>query len=171
MMYAHRHWLRPLGLLLLAPLAVVLFRSVFLTGGCDIDCGDQNRSNFVVLLLCTPFAAVGVLLLMTTARPQGSGRAMRAVNRLGVAAVAICVVLLTGAAIAAGAAGIDNLTGGGSQVHAIGSPEADEYSNEQSQRAGKAWLGVAAVLGTLAILALLALWAAWGLRPRRGEAT
>lgn len=168
-MYAHRYWLRPLGLLLLAPLAVVLFRSVFLTGGCDVDCGDENRSNFVVLLMCTPLAALGVLLLMTTARPEGSGRVMRIVNRLGVAAVVVCVVLLAGAAIAAGVAGVDNMTSGDSRVQGVGQ-EAGDYERERRDDAGKAWLGVAAVLGTLASLSTLALWAAWGSRPGREAA-
>jgi hypothetical protein len=54
---------RWLGAVLMLPLAVVFAESIRFGVTCDYDCGDAGgRGLFLLLLLCTPPAAVGVLL-------------------------------------------------------------------------------------------------------------
>ena len=69
-------WLRPLGLLLLVPLAGALGWSVLFATQCEVDCGDAGgRGLFLLVLLCTPPAALGLLLLVATSRRRaGPGR-------------------------------------------------------------------------------------------------
>jgi hypothetical protein len=96
------------------------------------------------VLLCTPPAAVGVLML-ATANGQRSHRLVRLVTGLIVGGVVLCTLVLVICAIAALAEGITDLTTG--------------------REAGIWWLIIATVLTAMATTAVLALRAAW--RKRR----
>jgi MFS family permease len=126
---------------LLLPLAGALAGSVVFTASCDYDCGDMGgRGLFVLVLLCTPFAAAGILVLAPTAG-RWSGRMARVATKLVVAAVASCTLILTGAALAAGVEGAHQLT--------------------TDPPTGIWWLVIATVLAAMAAAAVLALRAAW----------
>jgi hypothetical protein len=156
---------RLLGVLLLLPLAGTLAGSVVFTATCEYDCGDMGgRGLFILLLLCTPPAAAGVLVLAAT----GGGMMGRLVTRAAVGAVALCTVVLAGAALAAGIEGISELAGE-PEVHRIGQTEPSQYERDQAREAGLFWLVIATVLAAMALTAALALWAAW--KKRRGLRT
>jgi hypothetical protein len=156
-MTAGRRWL---GFGLMLPLAVVLAESVRFGLTCDYDCGDSGaRGLFMLLLLCTPPAAMGLLL----AAPAGTSGLARVVRGLAVAAVVCCTIGLIVATLAAVGAGIHDLTTD-PQVHRIGQTEPSAYERAQQREGGIWWLLVAAVLASLSAAALLALRAAY----RRG---
>jgi hypothetical protein len=153
-----------LGILLVLPLVVAVAWSFGFTATCEYDCGDMGgRGLFLLVLLCTPPAAVGVLLL---ARADGyrSHRLARLVARLIVAGVVLCTLVLIVAAIAALAEGVTQLTTEPG-IHRIGATEPSEYDRAQQREAGIWWLIVATVLIAMATTAVLALSAAW--RKRR----
>jgi heme/copper-type cytochrome/quinol oxidase subunit 3 len=121
-----------------------LAASFVFTASCDYDCGDQGgRGLFVLVLLCTPVAALGVLLL---AAGRSDRRGRRWPVRLALATVALCTLLLAGSTVAAAVAGVDNLTG--------------------QPRAGRWWLGISGVLGLMTVGASRALWIAWRRRAQ-----
>ena len=92
-----RSWRRPVGFLLLLPLAATLVGGLLETAGCDYDCGDQGgRGYFILLLLCTPVAAFGLLLVGVRGLP----------SKLVAAGAAACVLLLAGVTVAAGVDGV-----------------------------------------------------------------
>jgi hypothetical protein len=147
---------RRAGVLLMLPLAGALVMSAawaFAGVGCGVDCGDAGRGYFVLVLLCTPPAAVGVLAL--------GGRA----PRLAVGAVMLCTLALIAAAIAAAVSGFHELTTE-PQVHRLGQTEPSQFDRDQAREAGIFWLVIAAVLTTLAAVAAFALRAAWQKRRR-----
>jgi hypothetical protein len=172
-MQAHRRWLRPLGVLLLLPLAGALGAAVVASATCDWECGDQSRGFFVLVLLCTPPATAGVLVFAATARrqmdartgPGALGRLRLVATRLVIACVVLCALLLATAAIWAGFEGVHELTRE-PRIHIIGADDPTAYDRHQAKRAGVFWLVVAAVLSAMTIAAALALWAAW--QKRRG---
>jgi hypothetical protein len=136
-----------LGLLLVLPLVGALTASVQFTATCDYDCGDMGgRGLFVLVLLCTPPAAVGLFVLATmrSADPTGLQRLAR---RLLIAAVLFCVLVLSGFAIAADIGALNRLAGGGPS-HSL--PGEDVFM-----------IVVAIVLTAMATTAVLALRAAW----------
>jgi hypothetical protein len=150
-MQAHRRWPRPVGVLLLLPLIGALAGSVVFTAGCDYDCGDMGgRGLLVLVLLCTPPAAVGVLVLATIGSAGRPG-VRRLAHGLLVAAVLLCVLVLSGFAIAADIGALNRLTGGGPRQAVAGE---DTFM-----------IVVAVVLTAMATVAALALGAAW--RKRR----
>jgi hypothetical protein len=153
-----------LGILLVLPLVVAVAWSFGFTATCDYDCGDMGgRGLFLLVLLCTPPAAVGVLML-ATADGQRSHRLVKLVTGLIVGGVALCTLVLVICAIAALAEGITELTTEPG-IHRIGQTEPSAYDRAQARDAGIAWLIVAAVLTAMATTAVLALAAAW--RKRR----
>jgi hypothetical protein len=162
---SHPRRLRPLGLLLVLPLAGTIASSLAFSATCDYDCGDMGgRGLFVLLLLCTPPAAAGVLVLAATSE-RNPTRGLRSVlvrltSRAAVATVVLCVVVLAGAAIAAGVAGVTELASE-PEVHRLGQTEPSEFERDQAREAGLFFLIVASVLAAMAISAALALWAAW----------
>ncbi len=63
-MTVYRRAAAALGILLVLPLVAAVAWSFGFTTTCEYDCGDQGgRGLFLLVLLCTPPAAVGVLLL------------------------------------------------------------------------------------------------------------
>jgi hypothetical protein len=156
--------LRALGVLLLLPLAATLVGSVIWSTSCDYDCGDQGgKGLFILLLLCTPLAAAGVLALAAAGR-RSPALDRRVLVRLGRRAVLtpvlLCALLLTGTAVAALAGGVDKLTSG-PQIHYAGDPDA---GREQADEEGVFLLVVGGVLGLMAAGTAAALWAAWRMR-------
>jgi hypothetical protein len=144
-MRTYRRAAASLGILLLLPLVGAVVWSFSFTASCEYDCGDMGgRGLFLLVLLCTPPAAVGVLML-ATANGQRSHRLVRLVTGLIVGGVVLCTLVLVICAIAALAEGITDLTTG--------------------REAGIWWLIIATVLTAMATTAVLALRAAW--RKRR----
>jgi hypothetical protein len=144
-MRTYRRAAASLGILLLLPLVGAVVWSFSFTATCEYDCGDMGgRGLFLLVLLCTPPAAVGVLML-ATANGQRSHRLVRLVTGLIVGGVVLCTLVLVICAIAALAEGITDLTTG--------------------REAGIWWLIIATVLTAMATTAVLALRAAW--RKRR----
>jgi hypothetical protein len=137
-----------LGVLLVLPLVVAVAWSFAFTASCEYDCGDQGgRGLFLLVLLCTPPAAVGVLML-ARAGGRRSHRLARLVTRLIVGGVVLCTLVLIGVSIAASVAAVDQL------IHP-----------ESGHAPALFWLIVATVLIAMATTAVLALSAAW--RKRR----
>jgi hypothetical protein len=144
-MRTYRRAVASLGILLLLPLVGAVVWSFSFTATCEYDCGDMGgRGLFLLVLLCTPPAAVGVLML-ATADGQRSHRLVRLVTGLIMGGVVLCTLVLVICAIAALAEGITDLTTG--------------------REAGIWWLIIATVLTAMATTAVLALRAAW--RKRR----
>jgi len=161
---ARRRWLVPIGLLLVLPLAATIVAGVRMSFTCDYDCGDSGgRGLFLLMLLSTPPAAVGVLFL-AIANGRQAPRLVRVARRVGVAAVVLCTLVLCGSAIAALSEGVSELTGE-PQVHTIGQTEPSDYEYAQAREAGLAWLVIGTVLAAMATTSVLALRAAW--RKRR----
>jgi hypothetical protein len=163
-MRTYRRAAASLGILLLLPLVVAVVWSFSFTASCDYDCGDMGgRGLFLLVLLCTPPAAVGVLML-ATADGQRSHRLVKLVTGLIVGGVVLCTLVLVICAIAALAEGITELTTEPG-IHRIGQTEPSAYDRAQQREAGIFWLIVATVLAAMATTAVLALRAAW--RKRR----
>jgi hypothetical protein len=151
---------RRLGFALMLPLALVLTESVRFGMTCDYDCGDSGgRGLFMLLLLCTPPAAVGVLVAAPAGAERPSGLT-RLVRGLAVAAIICCTIGLIVATLAALGAGIHDLTTD-PQVHRIGQTEPSAYERAQQREGGVLWLVVAAVLAAMSTGAVLALRAAY----------
>jgi hypothetical protein len=73
-MQAHRRWRRPIGALLLLPLAAVLVDGLLRQNGCDLAaCGDEARGTYVLMLGTAAPAAIGlsVLVMVITLRYLG----------------------------------------------------------------------------------------------------
>jgi hypothetical protein len=142
------------GVALLAPLAAVCLWGLSASTGCDIDCGEVGRGVFVYMLLTTPFAAAGALALAWDL-PRAH-RAGRLFGWLLFAGVALCTLLLAGAALAAGLDGIGKLTSAPNfeYVDAPGAAEAQQHDD------GIAMLIVSGVLGAMAVVAAAAVRAA-----------
>jgi hypothetical protein len=160
-MRAHRRAAAALGVLLLLPLAGALAGSIAFTASCDHDCGDMGgRGLFILVLLCTPPAALGLLAIARTTSGSAAGcLAGRAV----VAVILLCTLTLAGSAIAAGIEGLQELSRE-PVSHRIGVPEPTAYDRQQAREAGIFWLIIATVLAAMAATAVLALRAAWRLR-------
>jgi hypothetical protein len=151
-----------LGVLLLLPLAAAIVESVGFMADCDYDCGDMGgRGLFLSVLLSTPPAALGVLMIASTSSGRAAGRL---VGRAVIAVVVLCTLALAGAAIATGITGLDQLISE-PQVHRIGQTKPSAYERREAREDGIALLVVAAVLATMATASVLALRAAW--RRRR----
>jgi hypothetical protein len=162
---AHRRWLRPVGVLLLLPLAGAVLAGFVDSTQCEIECGDRGKGWFILWLLCTPPAAAGVLALAATAKP-GRPRAAglpgllgRLAKRTVIAMVLVCTLMLVVAAIAALNSGVEHLTTE-PQIHHIGQTEPSQFDRESQRDAGIWWLIVGTVLAAMATTAVLALWAA-----------
>jgi hypothetical protein len=158
-MQVYRRAAAALGILLVLPLLVAVAWSFGFTATCEYDCGDMGgRGLFLLVLLCTPPAAVGVLLL---ARADGhrSHRLARLVSRLIAAGVVLCTLVLVGAAIAALAEGVTQLTTEPG-IHRIGATEPSAHDRAEQREAGIWWLIIATVLIAMATTAVRALWAA-----------
>ena len=159
-MRSYRRAAAGVGILLVLPLVVAVAWSFGFTATCDYDCGDMGgRGLFLLVLLCTPPAAVGVLML-ATADGRRSHRLTRLAARVIVGGVVLCTLVLVVCAIAALAEGIDELTTEPG-IHRIGATEPSEYDRAQQREAGIFWLIVATVLTAMATTAVLALRAAW----------
>jgi hypothetical protein len=162
--------LRAIGVLLLLPLAGA-FLFAFVGGtGCDYDCSDQGKGVFILVLLCTPLAAAGVLALAaagrkargprTPAARTPATRLARQGRRAVVIPVVLCALLLGGTAVSVVAGGIDKLTSP-PRVNYIGDPDA---GRRQADREGEFLLGVGGLLVLMATGTGGALWAAWRMR-------
>jgi hypothetical protein len=163
-MKVYRRAAAALGILLVLPLVVAVAWSFAFTATCEYDCGDMSgRGLFLLVLLCTPPASVG-LLMLATADGQRSHRLTRLVTRAIVGGVVLCTIVLAICAIAALAEGITELTTEPG-VHRIGATEPSEYDRAQQREAGIWLLIIATVLTAMATTAVLALRAAW--RKRR----
>jgi hypothetical protein len=144
-MQVYRRRAAALGILLVLPLVVAVAWSFGFTATCEYDCGDMGgRGLFLLVLLCTPPAAVGLLMLA----PLGGQPWSRAIRGLVGAVVMFCTLVLVGVAIAASVAAVDQL-----------------IDPESGHEAGIFWLIVAALLTAMASTAAVALRAAW--RKRR----
>jgi hypothetical protein len=147
-------WRRSTGVLLLLPLGATLAGGFVEGTSCDFDCGDQGRGYFILALICTPLAALGVRLL-----------GVRGLLSKSIAvAVLLVTLVLAGVAIAAGAEGIDKLTSE-PETHMIGRTEPSAYERRQAREDGIAMVVLGGCLGLLATGAGLSLRAAW--RKRR----
>lgn len=104
----------------------------------------------VLLFLCTPPAAAG-LLVVATMQPGQANWVSRAASLLVAATVAVGVLVLVGFAIAADIGALNRLTGGG---------PTEGFNGEDTFL-----IIVAVILTAMATTAVLALWAAW--RKRR----
>jgi hypothetical protein len=163
-MRTYRRAAASLGILLLLPLVGAVVWSFSFTASCEYDCGDMGgRGLFLLVLLCTPPAAVGVLML-ATADGQRSHRLVRLVTGLIMGGVVLCTLVLVICAIAAFAEGITELTTEPG-IHRIGQTEPSAYDRAKQREAGIWWLIIATVLTAMATTAVLALRAAW--RKRR----
>jgi hypothetical protein len=163
-MRTYRRAVASLGILLLLPLVGAVVWSFSFTATCEYDCGDMGgRGLFLLVLLCTPPAAVGVLML-ATADGQRSHRLVRLVTGLIMGGVVLCTLVLVICAIAALAEGITELTTEPG-IHRIGQTEPSAYDRAKQREAGIWWLIIATVLTAMATTAVLALRAAW--RKRR----
>jgi hypothetical protein len=163
-MRTYRRAAASLGILLLLPLVGAVVWSFSFTASCEYDCGDMGgRGLFLLVLLCTPPAAVGVLML-ATADGQRSHRLVRLVTGLIMGGVVLCTLVLVICAIAALAEGITELTTEPG-IHRIGQTEPSAYDRAKQREAGIWWLIIATVLTAMATTAVLALRAAW--RKRR----
>jgi hypothetical protein len=163
-MRTYRRAAASLGILLLLPLVGPVVWSFSFTASCEYDCGDMGgRGLFLLVLLCTPPAAVGVLML-ATADGQRSHRLVRLVTGLIMGGVVLCTLVLVICAIAALAEGITELTTEPG-IHRIGQTEPSAYDRAKQREAGIWWLIIATVLTAMATTAVLALRAAW--RKRR----
>jgi hypothetical protein len=163
-MRTYRRAVASLGILLLLPLVGAVVWSFSFTASCEYDCGDMGgRGLFLLVLLCTPPAAVGVLML-ATADGQRSHRLVRLVTGLIMGGVVLCTLVLVICAIAALAEGITELTTEPG-IHRIGQTEPSAYDRAKQREAGIWWLIIATVLTAMATTAVLALRAAW--RKRR----
>jgi hypothetical protein len=144
-MNVYRRAAAALGILLLLPLVVAVVWSFGFTATCEYDCGDMGgRGLFLLVLLCTPPAAVGLLMLA----PLGAQRWPRAIRGLVGAVVVFCTLMLVAVAIAASVAALDQL-----------------IDAESGHEPALFWLVVAVALTAMATTAVLALRAAW--RGRR----
>jgi hypothetical protein len=144
-MKVYRRAAAALGILLVLPLVVAVAWSFGFTASCEYDCGDMGgRGLFLLVLLCTPPAAVGVLMLA----PLSGKHWPRAIPAMVGAVVVFCTLVLVGVAIAASVAAVDQLI----------DPEA-------GREPALFWLVVATVLTAMATTAVIALRAAW--RKRR----
>jgi hypothetical protein len=163
-MRTYRRAAASLGILLLLPLVGAVVWSFSFAASCEYDCGDMGgRGLFLLVLLCTPPAAVGVLML-ATADGQRSHRLVRLVTGLIMGGVVLCTLVLVICAIAALAEGITELTTEPG-IHRIGQTEPSAYDRAKQREAGIWWLIIATVLTAMATTAVLALRAAW--RKRR----
>jgi hypothetical protein len=163
-MRTYRRAAASLGILVLLPLVGAVVWSFSFTASCEYDCGDMGgRGLFLLVLLCTPPAAVGVLML-ATADGQRSHRLVRLVTGLIMGGVVLCTLVLVICAIAALAEGITELTTEPG-IHRIGQTEPSAYDRAKQREAGIWWLIIATVLTAMATTAVLALRAAW--RKRR----
>jgi Na+-driven multidrug efflux pump len=163
-MRTYRRAAASLGILLLLPLVGAVVWSFSFTASCEYDCGDMGgRGLFLLVLLCTPPAAVGVLML-ATADGQRSHRLVRLVTGLIMGGVVLCTLVLVICAIAALAEGITELTTEPG-IHRIGQTEPSAYDRAKQREAGIWWLIIATLLTAMATTAVLALRAAW--RKRR----
>ena len=150
-MRAHRRWAAVLGISLVLPLAGAIVASSSFMAHCDTDCGDQGgRGLFLLVLLCTPPAALGLLVLAAMG-PATAGGLYRLVRLLAVAAVLFCVLVLSGFALAADIGALNRLAGSGPR--------------EASRGEDTFMVVVAVVLTATATTAVLACRAAW--RKRR----
>lgn len=162
-MQVYRRGVAALGILLVLPLVAAVAWSVELTFTCEYDCGDMGRGLFMLVLLCTPPTAVGVLLVTLTGGRWTHGLT-RLVCRLIAAGVVLCTLVLVWAAIASLAEGVTELTTEPG-VHRIGQTEPSDYDRAQAREAGIWWLVIGTVLAAMAATSALALRAAW--RGRR----
>jgi hypothetical protein len=163
-MRVYRRSVAALGILLVLPLAAAIVAVVELSFSCDYDCGDSGgRGLFLLVLLCTPPAAVGLLLVTMSAGRQMQGLT-RLLGRLIAALVVVCTLVLAGAAIASLAEGVSELTSE-PQVHQIGQTEPSDHEYAQAREAGIWWLAIGTILAAMAATSVLALRAAW--RKRR----
>ena len=137
---------RVAGGLLVLPLAATLAAGFVAGTRCDVDCGDQGRGYFILLLLCTPVAAIGVLMIGLRGLP----------SKLTATVVALCVLLLAGVAVAATVDGVRKLTTE-PQTHTIGLTEPSEAERTQTREDGIAMLVLGGVLGLMALGGVLAL--------------
>jgi hypothetical protein len=139
-MKVYRRGAAALGILLVLPLVVAVAWSFGFMATCEYDCGDMGgRGLFLLVLLCTPPAAVGLLMLA----PLGGQRWPRAIRGLVGAVVVFCTLVLVGVAIAASVAAVNQL-----------------LDPESGHEPALFWLVVAAVLTAMASTAVLALRAA-----------
>jgi hypothetical protein len=143
---------RLIGLALLAPLAAAAAWGLQTWFACDgPNCGDTVQGAFVLVLLTTPVAAAGVLALAWDL-PRGH-RLPRLLGRLLLAGVALCVLVLAGAAVAAFVDAIGKLTGEPNFAY-VDQPGAAEA---QLRGDGREMLVAAAFLTFLAFGAAVAL--------------
>lgn len=157
-MQGNERWLRPLGLLMLVPLAGALGWSVLFEAQCDYDCGDAGgRGLFLLVLVCTPPAALGVLLLVATSRRPAGPRSRRLFRGLVVAPVVLCTLVLAGSTAGAGLESAKHFRGDGARIHLVGERDPGAYQQEQDRRAARFWLAVTLVLGFMTTAAVLAL--------------
>ena len=136
------------------PLAATLAGGFVEGTSCDVDCGDRSRGYFILAMLCTPLAALGVRLL----------GARSLLSKLIAAAVLFFTLVLAGVAIAAGAEGIDTLTSE-PQTHTIGRTEPSAYERRKAREDGIAMVVLGACLAVLATGSGISLRAGW--RKRR----
>jgi heme A synthase len=147
------------GALLLAPLALATVGAAVESVTCDWECGDTGRGYFMLFLLCTPPAAVGAWLIVS------SGTLPPLVAKALTVAVACCLLLLLIALVFALGQAVHELTREG-QDHVLGPEDGSAEDRADARRAGVAWLAVSAVLAAMTAVAAAALRAAWR-RPRR----
>jgi hypothetical protein len=167
-MHRYRHWLRPVGVLLLLPLAAVLGDGTIKQAGCDLSqCGDEARGTFVLMVATAAPAATGLLLLVvSTAGPRRRrfGRLGVLTTRLGTACVALSVLVLAGTLAAVTVSWLTAVT-------TDPPPDIIGPNGEHLVYYGGPWrsesfyLGAVVLLTPMTIVAVLALWAAW--RKRR----
>ena len=136
------------------PLAATLAGGFVESMSCDVDCGDRGRGYFILALICTPPAALGVWLLGVRGL----------LSKSIAAAVLLFTLVLAGVAIAAGAEGIDTLTSE-PETHTIGRTEPSAYERRKAREDGIAMLVLGGCLGMPATGAAISLRAAW--RSRR----
>ena len=137
---------RVAGGLLVLPLAATLVAGFVAGTDCDVDCGDQGRGYFILMLLCTPLAALGILLIGVRGLP----------SKLTAAIVALCLLVLLGVAVAAGVDGLRKLSTE-PETHTIGRTEPSAAERTQAREDGLAMLALGGALGLLGLGGALAL--------------
>jgi hypothetical protein len=150
------------GVLLLVPLALATIGGLAAGATCDYDCGDSTRGWFFLFLLCTPPAAIGAWLIVSSGTlPPLAAKALTV-------AIACCSLLLVVALVFALGQAVHELTREG-QDHIAGPQDGSDSDREDAIEAGIAWLVVSAVVAAMNVAAAAALRAAW--RQRRAGAS